>query len=86
MRELNIIAVGSSPLIAAEIQRLIQDILGDFFTVATATTDSLQEAAPDTFYICANTQGMSEIIGAAGGQIPHRNRDLCIHKPGDYLV
>ena len=57
MRELNIIAVGSSPLIAAEIQRLIQDILGDFFTVATATTYSLQEAAPDTFYICANTQG-----------------------------
>lgn len=57
MRELNIVAVGSNPLIAAEIQGLLQDILGNFFTVDTATTDSLQKAASDTFYICANTQG-----------------------------
>lgn len=57
MRELNIVAVGSSPLIAAEIQELLQEILGSLFTVNTATTASLQEAAPDTFYICANTQG-----------------------------
>ena len=57
MRELNIVAVGSSPLIAAEIQGLLQEILGKFFTVDTATTDSLQKATSDTFYICANTQG-----------------------------
>lgn len=57
MCELNIVAVGSSPLIAAEIKDILQEILGSFFTVATTTTDSLQEAAPDTFYICANTQG-----------------------------
>ena len=57
MHELNIVAVGSSPLIAAEVQGLLQEILGNFFTVDTVTTESLQKAAPDTFYICANTQG-----------------------------
>ena len=57
MPELNIVAVGSSPLIAAEIQGLLREILGHFFTIDTVTTDSVQEAAPHTFYICANTQG-----------------------------
>lgn len=57
MRKLQITAVGSSPLIATEIQSLVQEILGDSWPVSTAVTNTLQKAAADTFYICAVTQG-----------------------------
>lgn len=57
MRKLNITAVGSSPLIATEIQSLVQEILGDAWLVDTAVTSSIKEASSDTFYICAVTQG-----------------------------
>ena len=57
MRKLTIVALGSSPLIAQEIKNLTQEILGDSWPIDLSTTAAITKAAPDTFYVCAITQG-----------------------------
>lgn len=44
MHKLNIVAVGSNELTAKEIQQMLKEILGDFFTIHTATTGSIKNA------------------------------------------
>lgn len=56
MRELKLVAVGSSELIAGEIKEIIESFLGQSFPIATQTTNAVKSAEPDVFYICATTQ------------------------------
>lgn len=56
MRELKLVAVGSSELIAGEIKEIIESFLGRSFPIAAQSTKAVQSADPDTFYICATTQ------------------------------
>lgn len=59
MHKLNLVAVGSNELTAKEIQQILKDILGNFFTIHTATTDSVKSTISNTIFVCASTQGAS---------------------------
>ena len=58
MSELKLIAVGSSPLIAEEIKSEVASLIGDELSIGTMTTDEVRDVKPNTFYICALTQGI----------------------------
>lgn len=57
MSDLNIVAVGSSPLIAEEIREITKSILAVPLPITTRTTAEVTTAEPHTFYVCATTQG-----------------------------
>lgn len=54
---LRLLAVGSNPLVAAELHHILRSILSFKIPIAEAETKAIRTAKPDTFYICANTQG-----------------------------
>lgn len=56
MRELQIVAVGSSELIAKEIKEITASFLGNGLPIRVATVRSVRAAEPDSFYVCATTQ------------------------------
>lgn len=57
MNELKIMAVGSSPLVASEITGIAGSLLAPSTHIECATTREVTAAAPNTLYVCANTQG-----------------------------
>lgn len=57
MSDLNIVAVGSSPLVAEEIKAITKNILTVPLPITTKATAEVKEAEPNTFYVCATTQG-----------------------------
>ena len=57
MKKLNIVAVGSSPLVAGEICGITSSFLAIEQKITQAVTKDIEKAEPDTFYVCANTQG-----------------------------
>ena len=56
MRELNLTAVGSSPLIADEIKSIIQSFLGEEIFISMKTTQEVADVEENIFYVCAKTQ------------------------------
>lgn len=56
---LRLLAVGSNPLVAAELHHILRSILSFKIPIAEAETKDIKTAKPDTFYICANTQGVA---------------------------
>ena len=54
---LRLIAVGSNPLVATELHNILRSILSFKIPIAEAKTKDITAVEPDTFYICANTQG-----------------------------
>ena len=56
MRELNLTAVGSSPLIADEIKSITQSFLGGEIFISTKTTHEVADVEENIFYVCAKTQ------------------------------
>lgn len=57
MSDLNLVAVGSSPLVAEEIREITKNILAVPLPITTRATKDIAEAEPHTFYVCATTQG-----------------------------
>jgi len=57
MDTLKLAAVGSSLLVAEEIRSIAKAFLDDWFPIRVVTTDHVRTARPDTFYLCATTQG-----------------------------
>lgn len=52
-----LVAVGSNQLVAQEIAGIAQSFVGKELSLVTKLTDEVRESEPDTFYICATTQG-----------------------------
>ena len=56
MRELKLKAVGSSPLIAAEIKSIAESFLGNEIFIDISATKDIKDVEADTFYVCAKSQ------------------------------
>lgn len=57
--KLSLTAVGSSPLVAAELHRILQTIIGFPIAISDTVTKAVKGAEPNKLYVCANTQGQA---------------------------
>lgn len=55
--KLTLVAVGSNPLVAAELHRILRSLLKLPLPIKEAVTAEIKADASESFYICANTQG-----------------------------
>lgn len=64
--KLSLTAVGSSPLVAAELHRILKTIIGFSMPIDDTVTKAITRAEPNKLYVCANTQGaaLKEILPA----------------------
>lgn len=54
---LGLTAVGSSPLVAAELHRILKTIIGFSMPIDDTVTKAIEKVEPHKLYVCANTQG-----------------------------
>lgn len=55
--KLTLVAVGSNPLVAAELHRILRSLLKLPLPIKEAVTAEIKADVSESFYICANTQG-----------------------------
>lgn len=64
-----LVAVGSNQLVAKEIASIAQSFVGKELPIITKLTDDVKGSEPDTFYICAITQGKKLRATIPAGQL-----------------